>query len=423
MKLRDRIKELRRVRSDELRPNPRNWRVHPEAQQNVLRGILAEVGIADAILARELEDGSLEIVDGHLRSELDGTVEWPVLVLDVTKEEADKLLATLDPLVGMAEPDPEKLEALLAEVSSESEAVEAMLKDLREEAGCLSDSDNDASADEGPQIDRAEELREQWGVESGQLWLIEGKAGVHRILCGDSTKVEDVERLMDGSRAQCIFTDPPYGVGIGAKNRLLNSVQKAGRCLEDIDSDSLSPEELKLQLLPAFELARDRIMADDCTLFVCAPQGGELGMMMMMMMQEACLKARHVLIWKKNQPTFSLGRLDYDYQHEPILLTWKARHKRPMKGNHRTSVWEIDRQRKCAEHPTMKPVDLYINAYLNHSEVGDNVADVYAGSGTMFVAAESVGNRSAFGMEISPAYVAVTLQRMQDIGCQCRLAE
>lgn len=135
MKLRDRIKDLRRVKASELRPHPSNWRVHPEAQQNALRGVLAEVGIADALLARECEDGSLMLIDGHLRSDLDPGTKWPVLILDVTEEEANMLLATVDPLAGMAEPDPEKLEALLAEVSSESEAVEAMLADLRERVG------------------------------------------------------------------------------------------------------------------------------------------------------------------------------------------------------------------------------------------------------------------------------------------------
>ena len=141
MKLRDRIKSLRRVKASDLRPNPRNWRMHPEAQQNALRGVLAEVGIADALLARELPDGTLELVDGHLRTDIDPNTKWPVLVLDVTKEEADKLLATVDPLAAMAEPDPEKLEALLAEVSTESEAVEAMLADLRDAAGILADAD------------------------------------------------------------------------------------------------------------------------------------------------------------------------------------------------------------------------------------------------------------------------------------------
>jgi ParB-like chromosome segregation protein Spo0J len=102
MQIRDRIKELRRVKANELRPNPRNWRTHPAAQQEALRGVLAEVGYADALLARELEDGTLELVDGHLRAETTPEALVPVLVLDVTQEEADKILLTLDPLAGLA---------------------------------------------------------------------------------------------------------------------------------------------------------------------------------------------------------------------------------------------------------------------------------------------------------------------------------
>jgi len=224
-------------------------------------------------------------------------------------------------------------------------------------------------------------------------------------------------------RASCVFTDPPYGVSIGAKNRTLNSFQRAGRNLTDIVDDELSPEELEVVLLQAFINCRELVMAEDCTLFVCSPQGGKLGMMMMAMMQKAGLMARHVLIWKKNQPTFSMGRLDYDYQHEPILLTWLKRHKRPMGGQHRTSVWEVDKPRSSKEHPTMKPVELYVNAYLNNSDDGDIVADLYGGSGTAIVAAEQC-NRKARSIEIVPAYCDVQVTRWEKLtGRKAKLAK
>jgi DNA modification methylase len=131
---------------------------------------------------------------------------------------------------------------------------------------------------------------------------------------------------------------------------------------------------------------------------------------MMMMMMEANLKVRHVLIWKKNQPTFSMGRLDYDYQHEPILLTWGRRHKRPMRGMHKTSIWEIDKPRASPDHPTTKPIELYVNAYLNNSDEGDVVLDVYCGSGTAIMAAEQTG-RAARCMEIEARYCDVAISR------------
>lgn len=130
MLIRDRIKELRRVRAGDLRPNPRNWRTHPAAQQDALRGLLAEVGYADALLARELADGTLELVDGHLRAETTPDAIVPVLVLDVDEAEADKILLTLDPLSGMATTSHEQLHALLAEVETESDAVRAMLDEV-----------------------------------------------------------------------------------------------------------------------------------------------------------------------------------------------------------------------------------------------------------------------------------------------------
>jgi hypothetical protein len=112
MQIRDRIKELRRVPASQLRPNPKNWRTHPQEQADALRGVLAEVGIADACIAREMPDGSLMLVDGHLRTETLGGELVPVLVLDVNEEEADKILATLDPLAGMAEQNNKKLSEL-----------------------------------------------------------------------------------------------------------------------------------------------------------------------------------------------------------------------------------------------------------------------------------------------------------------------
>jgi hypothetical protein len=135
MLLRDRIKEFKRVASSEIRPNVKNWRVHGEDQRNVLRGILAEVGIADANLVRELPDGTYELIDGHLRTaEYGPDNPVPVLVLDVTEEEADKLLATLDPLAAMAAADEAKLAELLDGLKFESESVGRMLIDVFDSA-------------------------------------------------------------------------------------------------------------------------------------------------------------------------------------------------------------------------------------------------------------------------------------------------
>jgi hypothetical protein len=135
MQVRDRIKELRRVRAGELLPNPRNWRLHPPAQHDALRGVLAEVGYADALLARELPDGSLMLIDGHLRAETTPDAIVPVLVLDVDEQEADKILLTHDPLAGMAEVASDRLQALLGDVQTDNEAVRSLFDTLAQEVG------------------------------------------------------------------------------------------------------------------------------------------------------------------------------------------------------------------------------------------------------------------------------------------------
>jgi hypothetical protein len=133
MQIRDRIKELRRVRAADLRPNPRNWRLHPPRQQEALRGLLAEVGYADALLARELPDGSLMLIDGHLRAETTPDAFVPVLILDVDEAESDKILLTHDPLAGMATVSEQHLHELLAEVQTENAAVRGLFDELAKE--------------------------------------------------------------------------------------------------------------------------------------------------------------------------------------------------------------------------------------------------------------------------------------------------
>jgi len=176
VKIRDRIKELRRVKASELLPNPKNWRTHPKSQQDALRGVLSEVGFADAAIARELPDGSLMLIDGHLRAETAADANVPVLVLDVTEAEADKLLVTLDPLAAMADTNAEALESVLGEVETNSEAVSEMLSRLAHRAGLFlegagqSDEAEPGESDDGP---AEEESAEPAGVRMVQLFLDE----------------------------------------------------------------------------------------------------------------------------------------------------------------------------------------------------------------------------------------------------------
>jgi ParB-like nuclease domain len=180
IQIRDRIKELRRVKAKDLLPNPKNWRRHPKAQVEALRALLAEVGYAHGLLVRELADGRLMLIDGHLRAETTPNAEVPVLILDVTEEEADKILLTLDPLAAMAESDSERIQALLQTVRSDSEAVQLLFK--RTAGDRLWQILHPEEVQEAEvSADRADELRAKWGTASGQLW----QAGPHRIICGE----------------------------------------------------------------------------------------------------------------------------------------------------------------------------------------------------------------------------------------------
>ena len=193
---------------DQLLANPGNWRIHPRAQQEALAGVLDEVGWVQRVIVNRTTGN---LVDGHLRATLAmrrNEPLVPVQYVELTEEEEKLILATLDPLAAMAVADAEQLEALLQDIATGDEAVQAMLEELAGEVGIAYGEQEDPPEDAGAQIDRAEELREQWGVESGQLW----KLGEHRVICGDCTDAAVVEQVMGGERAGAVVTDPPYGI-------------------------------------------------------------------------------------------------------------------------------------------------------------------------------------------------------------------
>lgn len=130
MKIRDRIKEFRRIPVSQLRPNPKNWRTHPDSQKNVLKGMFSEIGYADALLAREKSDGSLELLDGHLRAETTPDQDVPVLILDLDDAEADKFLALFDPITNLAGEDTELLAELIASVETDNDAIKSMFDEM-----------------------------------------------------------------------------------------------------------------------------------------------------------------------------------------------------------------------------------------------------------------------------------------------------
>jgi DNA modification methylase len=397
--IRNRVRELRTVKAAELTPNPRNWRTHPKAQQDALRGILAEVGYADALLARELPDGSLMLVDGHLRAETTPDQEVPVLVLDISEAEADKLLLSLDPLAALAETNAVALDALLREVDTGSEGLQQMYADLADAAELYQDDPAEIVEDEIP-APPADPI-----TKPGDLWLL----GDHRLLCGDSTKAEDVERLMAGAKAEMMLTDPPYGVeydptwrdGVGA---FVDKTKMRGVVSNDEIVDWTA----------AYSLFTGAVAYVWHAGKFCGQVADNLA---------ACdFDIRSQIIWKKHH--FAMSRGDYHWHHEPC---WYAVRKGMSSGwggdRTQSTIWEITSlnpsgrgKAEAADektvHGTQKPVECMARPMRNHE--AELIYDPFLGSGTTLIAAEQLG-RKCYGMEISPAYCDVIVKRWETL--------
>lgn len=268
--------------------------------------------------------------------------------------------------------------------------------------------------DPGAQVDRAEELREKWQTERGQLWQV----GRHRLLCGDSTSAEDVARLMGNHKAEMVWTDPPYGVAVGDKNKYLNSIAPSNRVEENLENDAVDEPTLCAMLSRAFDNALEHCLAGGAW-YVAAP-AGPLHVMFGQLLKERGVW-RQTIQWVKNNATFSPMGVDYHWRAEPIFYGWKpgAGH-RYYGGRQQTTVWEIDRPLKSPEHPTMKPVELVARAVENSSKKDEVVLDTFCGSGTTLVACEQSG-RVGCGVEYAPKYVAVILERLSQMGLEPKL--
>jgi DNA modification methylase len=388
---RDRVVELRRVRAGDLVANPSNWRRHPKRQREALQGILADVGYADALLARR--DGSqLVLVDGQLRQSMDP--DQVVLVLDVDEREADLLLATLDPLAALATSESQALADLLSRVESSSAAVGELLGSLAHQAGVgLRALHTDP--------DHLPEVASEPRTVPGDLWLL----GEHRLLCGDATDRAAVATLMDGHRAQVLWTDPPYGV------EYVGKTPQALRIAGD------RADGLGALLNEAFGAAGE-VLHPGAGIYVCHPAGRE-ALVFLEAFSAQGWRLHQGLVWVKD--SMVLGHADYHYRHEPIAFGYapgggrRGRGGAGWHGGHdQDTVLEVPRPAASREHPTMKPVELVRRCLHNSSVPGQVVLDPFAGSGTTLVACHVLGRRG-FGMELDPRYCDVAVRRFEEL--------
>ena len=406
MQIRDRIKELRRVPASALRPNPKNWRTHPQAQQDALRGVLAEVGIADAVLARELPDGSLMLVDGHLRAETITDAEVPVLILDVNESEADKILATLDPLAAMAEADSAKLDALLREVQTGNEALAGMLTELAEESGVLDDEQKEIVEDEPPEPPVVPITK------PGDLWLL----GRHRVLCGDSTKAEDVARLMAGAKADLCFTSPPYALG----KSVALSGNKAMAAKANPYGDHEDNADEWDRLMRGWFAASDAAVSDAWVVNVQPLAGNKRDLVRFI--ADNAGRLVDVATWDKGHaaPQMAAGVMASRFEWIIIfaandgasravpLSSWRGTVQSvyvapPQRGNEFSKV-----------HAATMP--LHVPAWVMQTlcDQSKSVYEPFCGTGTTLIAAEQLG-RKCYGMEISPQYCDVIVKRWENL--------
>jgi DNA modification methylase len=367
--------------------NPANWRVHPKAQQDALEGVLSQVGWVQDVIVNKTTG---HLVDGHLRCQVaarNGEKTIPVVYVELDENEEALILATIDPIAAMAATDKAKLDELMRAVQSDDARVQQMMSEMAEKEG-LEYGKKEPAEDPGAQVDKAEELREKWQVETGQLWQL----GEHRLICGDCTDRAIVKRLMGGEKAVMGFFDPPYGISFQSNSRT------ASKKFDVLEGDNVINGDWIPQ---SVDYLQDNGALYICTRWDVYPQWLDL--------ITPHIKQKNLIVWDKVD--WSSGDLEGDYspRHEFILFCVKGRH--ILRGHRDSNVWQFGAQNKQDYlHPTQKKVELPEFAIQKSSDTGDVVMDWFSGSGTVMIACERLG-RKCRAVEISPAYVAVALER------------
>ena len=394
-------RELKNVPLADLIPYARNPRKNDPAVQRVAAS-LKEYGLVKNSI---VVDEDMVLITGHTTTKAMQALKWATApevtqVFGLTEAQKKAYRIADNKLGELAAWDDEFLALELDDLKVLDFDLDQTGFDDKE-LGKILDTGKEASED-----DYEPPVEIETSIQRGDLFRL----GRHRLLCGDSTSAEDVGRLMDGKKADLLLTDPPYGVSYASKNEFLNALDKGNRVQTEIENDHKKPEEMSAFWIAAFTTAREH-MRPGASYYVTGPQGGDL-LLLLLALKEGGFPLRHMLVWAKNNHV--LGRSDYHYKHEPILYGWVEGAHTFYGGHSETSLWPIDKPHKSDLHPTMKPVALFAKAIENSTKSSEGILDPFLGSGTTLVACEQLG-RTCYGMEISPQYCQVIIDRWEKL--------
>jgi len=369
--------ELFNKKISEIRPYENNPRDNSKAIDAVAASI-REFGFKVPIVI----DKNGVIVAGHTRYEASkklGLEEVPCVIADDLTDEQVKAFRLADNKTAeLASWNPELLEVEMSGIDSIDMTEFGFIEPEKAEAV---EDDFDIEPPEEPTAQR------------GEIWQL----GAHRVMCGDSTDVSDVKKLLGGVQADLYLTDPPYNIGYEGKTKKKLTIEN------DIqDSDSF-----RNFLVLAFSAAKEVMKAGAAFYIWHADTEGYN-------FRGACMdvgwQVRENLIWSKD--VFTLGRQDYQWRHEPCLYGWNEGSHAWYSDRKQSTILEFARPKRSEEHPTMKPIPLFDYQIRNSSKEGDIVFDSFGGSGTTIMACEQNG-RKGYCMELDPKYVDVIIKRWE----------
>jgi DNA modification methylase len=403
--------KIERVPLSELKEAAVNPRMHGERNLDAIRRSLERFKQAEPLIVRRANN---EVIGGNGRLRVMLDLGWDMadcVYLDVDEPTARALSLALNRTAELAEWDDSELADLLAELQSQDYDLADIGFNVDEAAEWLDWEGDGQEEPPEPQLDRAAELQKEWKTALGQLWLIPGKAGEHRLLCGDATKANDVQQCLGGKEPFLCVTDPPYGVEYDLAWR--NKAAAEGKLAYAAIRVGPVPHDDQADWSDAWRLFPGHVI------YSWHPPGAT-SLVHAKALQDSGFEIRMQIIWAKSN--FSIGRGDYHVQHEPCwYVVRKGSIARRTADRTQTTLWEINLDANVeGGHSTQKPLECMARPIRNHET--EEVYDPFIGSGTTMVAAEQLG-RICYGMEIEPKYVAVALQRMKDMGLEPRLTE